>query len=330
MAGQELVVVDALVPAVVFGDGGVDKILADVEAKARAEPVDISTVAGRKACASLAHKVARSKTALDEMGKVLTADLKAQTGRVDAERRKIRERLDALRDEVRKPLTEWEDRETRRVQGHEDALKAIIALTDIPYATPPSQEIQSRIGSLDGLLDRDWEEFSARAQEAHKKTGEWLEKLLATALQREAEAAELERLRAEEAERARAAREEQIARDAAARATEQARAQAEADRQAVAKAERDAALAVEAQKAAEERAQRAAEDALIEERRRVAAVEAQAQKEAEARERNKKHRAAVNTAAMKALVAAGLSESAAKAAITAIAKGEIPAVSIAY
>ena len=330
MAGSELVAVETLVPAVVFGDGGVDKILADVEALARAEKVDISTAPGRKACASLAHKVARSKTALDEMGKQLTADLKAQTGRVDAERRKIRDRLDALKDEVRKPLTDWENAEATRVKGHEAAVAAILALTTFPYITPPSQEIQARIRDLDGHLDRDWQEFSARAKDMHKRTGEWLEQMLATALKREADAAELEQRHKEDAERRRKEHEDQIASEAAARAVKRAEENAEAARVAAEKrAEKDRAAVARAEAeaaAADERAARAVED----ERRRVAAEAAEAARQAEAREQNKKHRATVNTAAMLALVKAGLSESAAKTAVTAIAKGEVPGVSINY
>lgn len=337
VSGTELVIVDTLVPAVVFSDGGVDKILSDVEAQVRAEKVDISTVAGRKACASLAHKVARSKTALDDMGKALTADLKAQTGRVDAERRKIRDRLDALKDEVRLPLTEWENAETRRAEGHESAIRTILNQTTFNDAMPPVQEIQSRILGLDGLMDRDWQEFSSRAKDMHKKVSGWLEQILATAIKREAEAAEADRLRKEEAERSRVAREEQIAAEAAARATLRAeananaakvaaQARAERDRAAVATAQRDAMLAAEAQKAAEERAERAVED----ERRRVAAVAAEQERQQAVREKDRKHKAAVNNEALDALVGIGLDRGVAGNVVVAIAKGKISHVSIKY
>ena len=57
----------------VFVPGGVDSILERIFAEARSTPRDISTPAGRDAIKSLAYKVARSKTALDDMGKKLVA-----------------------------------------------------------------------------------------------------------------------------------------------------------------------------------------------------------------------------------------------------------------
>ena len=74
----DLVALRVLTPAVVFVPGGVDKIIGQIEAEVRAVKTDISTKAGREAIGSLAYKVARSKTALDDMGKALAADWKAR------------------------------------------------------------------------------------------------------------------------------------------------------------------------------------------------------------------------------------------------------------
>ena len=73
---------------------------------------------------------------------------------------------------------------------------------------------------------------------------------------------------------------------------------------------------------------------------RIAAVAAEQQRQADAkaaeeaaakgREADKKHRAKVNGEALAALVTAGLSELAAKSAITAIAQGKVPHVKIEY
>ena len=52
--------------------------------------------------------------------------------------------------------------------------------------------------------------------------------------------------------------------------------------------------------------------------------------EAEARERNKAHRAKINSAAKKAFIAAGMSDDTAELAVTVIAKGLVPNVTIAY
>ena len=136
---------DILTPAIVFAPGGVEKIISDLENTVRATPRDMTTDAGREAIKSLAYKVARSKTALDDMGKEVVAEWKTKSGKVDAERKIIRDRLDALRDEVRGPLTAWEEAEKRRVDDHEQALVIMIGCTRFGLTPPTSDEIRIRI-----------------------------------------------------------------------------------------------------------------------------------------------------------------------------------------
>ena len=63
---------------------------------------------GRDAIASQAYKVSKSKTAVDNHGKDLVAGIKAQAAVIDRDRKAWRDQCDALRDEIRKPLDEWE------------------------------------------------------------------------------------------------------------------------------------------------------------------------------------------------------------------------------
>ncbi|RSV96110.1 hypothetical protein EGH52_27215, partial [Klebsiella aerogenes] len=90
-----------------------DPIIEAIEKEARSLVPDVSTRKGRDAIASMAHKVARSKTYIDNAGKDLVAELKALPKQIDESRRIVRERLDALKDEVRRPLTEWEAEQER-------------------------------------------------------------------------------------------------------------------------------------------------------------------------------------------------------------------------
>lgn len=349
-----LVTIETLTPATVFVEGGVEAIVSKLEADVRAIKTDISTDAGRKEIASIAYKVVRSKTALDEMGKTLVADIKAQAAKIDAERRVIRDRLDALKDEVRKPLTDWEDAEKNRVAGHEQALAEMAQLLHTQAAS--SDDVRRYIDTLSKIVQRDWQEFSARATGTADHVRDSLNKSLADFVKREEEAAELARLRAEQAEREKKEREERIAREAAEKAKAEAEAKAkreaeEAARKAAAEQQRveqeKAAAQARAEKAeadrlatiakAERDAKEAAEKA---ERDRLAAVEAEKRRqeeaarkvaaEAAAREANNKHRAKVNNAAVAALVAGGIAEDIAKAVVTLIAKRQVPAVSISY
>ena len=74
---------------------------------------DASEASGRAAIKSLAYKIARSKTAIDDVGKDLVADLKKQSGEIDKLRKHARDTLDELKATVRKPLTEWEQEQER-------------------------------------------------------------------------------------------------------------------------------------------------------------------------------------------------------------------------
>ena len=115
--GTDLAIATAITPAIFANPQSVDQVLAELERSVEAAKAtrDISTIEGRAAIASLAYKIARTKTGLDDMGKEVVADWKAKASMVDAERRRIRERCDALKDDFRQPLTEWEEAEKRVV-----------------------------------------------------------------------------------------------------------------------------------------------------------------------------------------------------------------------
>lgn len=345
-------------PEAVFTPGGVERVLDQITRDALAVEHDAKTPGGRKLIASAAYRVARTKTTLDEMGKKLTDEWRARTDAVNADRRTIRTRLDALADQIRSPLTAWETKEKSRVASHEAAVAEIAALADLRFGITAA-EIADRIGRLSIGDNRDWEEFRDRASNVRADVADKLNAALVQAEAREAQAAELERLRAAEEERARqdaerqrAERDAKIAADAADKARREAEAEAErkaksaanAAAAAQAKAEADRREAVEAAKRADERARHAeaerAAQAERSERDRLAAIEAerarQAQAEADARAEearraaNRAHRSKINNAAAGGLIAAGLPEDLAKAAVTAIARGAVPHISIAY
>jgi hypothetical protein len=356
ITGRELATIETLRAELVFVPGGVEAILTQVEKQAReqAAALDISTTKGRDAIKSLAAKVARSKTALDDMGKGLSDEWRKKADAIHAERRTIRDRLDALKEEVRKPVTDWENADKARIAAHEAALAQMDEAVRFSREPSPT-EIQERINHLTGLT-RDWQEFERRATAARTAALIVLTEMKAAAEKREAERADLERLRREQAERAQRERDEKIAAEAAERARIAAEEKAASEAKAAAlaaarerervereraealaraeKAERDRVAAEEAAKLREQQAAEAAEkrrlQAIEDERQRVAAEQAAVAKATYERERDKVHRAMINAKARDALIAAGLSADAAKVAVTAIAKGEIPHIRIAY
>jgi hypothetical protein len=353
----DLIVLDKLTPAAIFKPGGVDAILEKIKTEVRQTPIDISTKTGREHVASLAYKVARSKTALDKMGKDLGQEHYEAWKKITAERSKIEKELDALRDEVRKPLTDFENAEKARIAAHEAALIAIDAFTVFASPQSTADEVAQRVLALAEFEpERNWQEFGRRAADALERAVSDLKAMHEAAKQREAEAAELARLRAEEvarqqkerdakiaaeaAEKARAEAEQKAAREAeaAARAAEAerlrveqekaaaiARAEnAEADRKAAAaKAEQDARDAAEAA----EKRQAAAIEA---ERKRVVDEQAKVAAETAAREADKAHRGKINREAMAVIGKIVTDQTIARLVIEAIARGNVPHIRIEY
>ncbi len=90
-----------------------EDLLDDVRKQAQSLVADIETSEGRKDIAGFAYRVARTKTYLDGIGKELVAEYKEIPKRIDAGRKYARDCLDALKDEVRKPLDEWEIRQKK-------------------------------------------------------------------------------------------------------------------------------------------------------------------------------------------------------------------------
>ena len=337
---NQLATIEGLNPLQVYSKDGLDPIITKIEAEVRSYVLDISTEEGRKQIASLAYKVSRTKTAMDGMGKSLTEDWKAKAGAVDAERKRMRERLDALRDEVRAPLTEWEAREQARVAGHEAALAAIPAPAG--YGLHESgAPIQERLTALENMPPRDWQEFTVRAGRVLAEEIERTKILFAAAEKREAEAAEVARLQQEEVDRRQREHEERLKADAAAKAQAEAEAKARRDAEAEAarvqaereKDERERQRIQRERDEAEARAKQAerdAEAAIRRERDRIAAEEKAKAEAQEKREANKRHRAKVHREALAGLVAAGCPEDVGTALIDAIAAGAVAHLALRY
>lgn len=221
-----------------FQPNGLDQILDKIRHEVALHIPDISTERGRKAIASLARKVASSKVRLDDLGKELVSEAKSQISTIDSERKRMRDELDQLRDDTRRPLTEWEDAEKSRVQAHEEIIAELTNL--IPSETLDA--INQQVQRVESFSSRDWQEFKARYGRASEMAMSRLNDR-ATALRVQAEErAELARLQKLEAERQQFEREERIKAEAAAeaKAAAEARALEEATRvERAAKAEKE-------------------------------------------------------------------------------------------
>lgn len=94
----------AMTAATFTDDAEFEKLYSQVKEAVDRHVPDLSTKGGRDAIASVAYKVARTKTALVAQGKKLTEGWRDQTKKVNAACNTIEERLDKLRDEDRKSV----------------------------------------------------------------------------------------------------------------------------------------------------------------------------------------------------------------------------------
>lgn len=312
---------------------------------------DVTTAKGRKEIASLAYKIARSKTAIDDAGKKLNEEQRAQIAAVDASRRSIREELDRLKDEVRRPLDEWEKAEDERVEKAKAELDYIRTMGRVDIDAT-AETVAARICELEAITidEAVHQEAAGIACAALSDSLEALRAAKSRLDKEEADRAELEKLRreaAEREERERQAEEQRQKEEAAKRAAMEAEAQRKADaeaeelrlKQAAEQAKQDAERAAQAERelaekahaeqlAAEKRRADEAEAAVERARERIAAEQEREQK---AREADKEHRGAVMKAAKEAMMAeAGIDEAQAKLLVLAIKAGTIPAVTIQF
>lgn len=162
--------VKALTPVAVFQtQNGVEDVVSKLEREVRAMELDPTTEKGRKHIKSVAYQVSRSKTALDDMGKLVKEEAMELVKRVDGERRIITSRLDALRDEVRKPVDDYEAREKERVDGIRDRISEIGIMGEGVHGRSV-QDLKKSIEELSELASFDFQEFSARADLAVQQT----------------------------------------------------------------------------------------------------------------------------------------------------------------
>ena len=120
----DLVVIEKANAMTVFQSADqIEEILQKVEREVMSFVPDITTAKGRKEIASLAYKVAQTKTYLYGLGKDLVAELKEIPKLIDANRKTVRDRLDELKVKARQPLTDYEE-EQARIKAEEEAKAA--------------------------------------------------------------------------------------------------------------------------------------------------------------------------------------------------------------
>lgn len=311
---ESLVHVDNLNAIEVFTGAGIDDILRKIESEVSGFVPNLETAKGRKDVASLAHKVSRSKVVLDNLGKDLVSEWKANAKKVDESRKKSRDYLDNLRDKVRQPLTEWENAEKEKAEAER--------LEKERQAQLERERVEAEHRAKEEALARREAEIAAKEQAIREKS---------EAEQRaKEEAARIEKIKAEAEQRAREEAEQRIKKDkedSERRIIEERMKAERAEREhkeAQERAEREKQEAIQKAKNDAERAEKEREAARIAEEKRLVDIE-------KARQADVTHRRNINKAALCDIIKAiSCDEETGKVIIKAIVSGKISNVTLNY
>jgi hypothetical protein len=325
-----------------------DQFFAFVEAEAKNHDFDIKTQKGRDAIVSRAHEVRKLKAGIDDVGKKLTEQWRTKTNAVNARRNIEKARLEGLIEDIRRPVTEIEQREAD-LKAEGDRIILELRQSAVLTSGLTVEEVEAIREAVRGM-NLNAEALGPRLQMAEDLKADALTALdaaIADMKQREAEQAELQRLRQEAEQRAqedakRIEAEQQAKRIADAEKVAAERAAAEAKEAAEREAQRqiDEANAKAAQEVREaneraaeaERQAQAERDRIAEQERADAAAKAKADAEEQARIADQEHRDAVmeNAALEIANHHSSIGVPDAFEIVGLIAAGKIPALSIKF
>ncbi|EFV5169057.1 hypothetical protein HQR78_000248 [Salmonella enterica] len=314
----------------IYVENGLEKFLEQIRESVKEVP-DLSTAKGRARIASLAAQVSRSKTAVEKPGRDYLRHLKEAVKPAEAELRRFVSACDEMRDEVRRPLTEWEA-EQERIKA-EEAMNAM-HVEALEMNIKFDQELADKFEAdhemallMNDAFDREVAEKKAEAERQRIAHEEELKRQAEEKAKREAE----EKIERERAESARREAELKFKAEQAERDRIAAEQKAEAEKKEAAdRAEREKQEAIAAeQRKAQEEADRIKREAEEKEADRLA-EEKRIADEAAARAADVEHRRAINASAVQALIEQGIPEDWAKACVVAIARGKVPATTINY
>lgn len=283
-AQQQVITIDHIseeTAPVVYVQNGLKPFLQMIKDEVCGEVPDLSTLKGRERIASLAFTVSKRKAAVEKPGRDYLRKIKELPKVIEAELREFVRDADALRDEIRKPLSDWEAAEAAKKREIE-AWVGELRLDPLTISTADSEYLKISIGAFEGILiDGEWlGDHEAEALRLKADTLASLRDALEKRTKYEAEQAELVRLRAEAEAQTQRDREAEIARAAADRARVEAEQRAQAERDAAARREQELLEEAAAAQRASEQAARDAEAAAERQRLQLQLQAEQAERQA--------------------------------------------------
>lgn len=310
-----------------------EKVKAHIAAFSLETSADAQTEAGRTEIKRFVSRITRTRTTLESVGLEVARRQKEIPAKIDATRRILKTTLESWEAEVRKPVTDWEAAEKKRVELIKASLEELQGT--ISDTTERSSEVlRDRLGEVkrDAYTEAVFGEYLHAAIELRDTAIARLTDRIAIAEQRERDKAELEALRAERDKVEAAERDERIRQEGirAAEAAAKAAAEKAVQDQLDAAAKREATAQREAAEA-KERAEKAEREAAAAKARAAGTpMPAKAVDVSKLTDAQREAIGKVNRDARNALVVGGVDVATAQKVIELIARRKVPGVSIFY
>ena len=305
------------VPAL-FAPNGCDELIDKIRKEVAKFELSVDNSVDRKEVASVAYKVRQSKTVIDKAGFEHVKEMKLKVKAVDQERKRVRDVLDDLAKEVRKPLDEWEAVE----EAKEEAIRQQLIIEGFHIEALAENNLFDREKEME-LKQIEFERKAAEIEESLRKKREAVER-------EQAERDEIFRKLRETAERDQAAKEAE-----AQKRYEEAEAKAEAANMRAKQLEKEAEEREAAELAAweKEKREKAEREQAIKDAERKAKEEKLLEKEKKAAEkdrkaREKKEAEAIRRESISDLKKFGLEKVAAENLFDLIKEGKINHISV--
>lgn len=209
-----LVKIQSLTPQELFKNKELIPTVELIIKEVRSIPTDPTTPKGMDEIKSLAFKVAKTKTFVDKIKKEYTEEIREFLNETNSLAKTAVEMLQSLQDEVRKPATEYEEREKKRVQDIKNKIDEVVKLRSI-NGLNDSLSIMSAIKKAEEFnATSGMDEFTHHAIKAKEETLDYLSGVLIAREEYEENERERIKLLKEKEERDCAEKEEEIRRQA--------------------------------------------------------------------------------------------------------------------
>jgi len=217
-----------------FNGDGLDPFIEGIKQVAEEFECDLTTKKGRDRTISLAYKISKAKNLVKTLKDNENEQHKVKIEANNAKGKKAWDELQTLQDQVRKPVTDWENEDKDRIRLCNEKIELMAEKSNyacLNWTETDPDKIKESIKEVDDIFtSTQWNEFKFKAEKTHAHAVEAITRAAADKIAYDARNAESDRLRKAESDRLQKERDDAIALKAAEAARQEAEAEAEQKR----------------------------------------------------------------------------------------------------